>query len=326
MVDFARLNKVRRAIETDYDSWTGEEEKSACMAYAPFHVAMKQILELPVPRRDEPVAVSGEIDTERKTKMTYGNGYQGGYAEDHYGRMDNAKEIGERDPFIDEGPHRLCVLSIIEYLHQQKGPTVRITFEVLASQKHAVGSRVCKLYFLTKPSKFASQTTDSDRFADFVKKLKGITNPQHPVGKDCRTLLKDRAAEQLARGMVIDAMGVNTSKNPQKPWVEVYWNTVEQTPETIGGHRRRVEGTPGLLPAAFAPAQQTQYAQQPQNGYQQPGGYGSGQQQYQQPMPPAQPPAAPPQQGAPQGGFLSQVPGFAPPQGGNNGGNTGGGW
>ncbi len=323
MVDFARLNKVRRAIETDYDSWLGEEKPSAARTDK-FLPAMIAILRMPVSPWNDPGCVSGEIDTERKTKMSYGNGYQGGYAEDHYGRMDNAKEIGERDPFIDEGPHRLCVLSIVEYMHQQKGPTVRITFEVLASQKHAVGSRVCKLYFLTKPSKFASQTTDSDRFADFVKKLKGITNPNHPVGKDCRTLLKERVNEQLARGMVIDAMGVNTSKNPQKPWVEVYWTSVEQTPETIGAHRRRVEGTPGLLPAAFAPAQQTQYAQQNQQQYAPPPPQQGYQNQYQQqPMPPAQPPAQPP--AAPQGGFLSQVPGFAPPTG-NNGGNTSGGW
>ncbi len=336
MVDFWRLNHIKNVMRVDYDSRHDREVEGQTDATM-FLGAMKTILDLPVPRRDEPVAVSGEIDTERKSKMSYGNGYGqgGGYGEDHYDRLNRTKEIGERDPFIGEGPHRLCVLSISEYPHKEKGPTVRITFEVLQSKVHAQGSRVTKLYFITKPAKWESQTNDGDRFADFVKKLKGVTDPNYPVGQDCRKLLKERVLDQLARGMIIDAMGVNTSKKLDKPFVEVYWTSVAQTNEQIAEQRRRVESVPGLIPQAGqqqGPASQQGYGQtQPQQQYAQP------------PMPPQQqqwqqPPAAPPQQqyaqppqmpaaapAAPQGGFLSQVPGFGGnPQGGGNGGQ--GGW
>lgn len=213
--------------------------------------------------------------------------------EDHYARMDRAKEIGERDPFIGEGPHRLCVLSIEEYMSQDKGPVARVTLEVMQSQTHKPGTRVTKLYFITKPSKFPTQTNDADRFADFIKKLKGITDPNYQVGKDCRTLLRDRAPEQLARGMAIDAMGVQASKNPAKPFVEVYWTSVPQTPEEIRSNRQRQESTPGLIVQRGAPAAQPQH------------------------LAPPQPAPAAPQQG----GFLAGVPGF----GGSGGNNSSGG-
>ena len=330
MVDFWRLNHIKNVMRVDYDSRRDREVEGQTDATM-FLGAMKTILDLPVPRRDEPVAVSGEIDTERKSKMSYGNGYGqgGGYGEDHYDRLNRTKEIGERDPFIGEGPHRLCVLSITEYMSKDKGPAVRITFEVLQSKVHATGSRVTKLYFITKPSKFESQTNDGDRCADFVKKLKGVTDPNHPVGADMRKLLKERVLDQLARGMIIDAMGVNTSKKLDKPFVEVYWTSVAQTNEQIAEQRRRVESVPGLIPQVGAPSQQgygqQQYAgpppappQQPQQWQQPPAA--PPQQQWQQP--PQMPAAAP---AAPQGGFLSQVPGFGGnPQGGGNGGQ--GGW
>ena len=209
---------------------------------------------------------------------------------------------------------------------------------MLQSKVHATGSRVTKLYFITKPAKWESQTNDGDRFADFVKKLKGVTDPNYPVGQDCRKLLKERVLEQLARGMIIDAMGVNTSKKQDKPFVEVYWTSVAQTQEQIGEQRRRVESIPGLIPQPGQPGPQQgqqQYApQQPQMGY---GNNGQGQTMPASgygppPMPPQQnyaappqmPPAAPPQQPAPQGGFLSQVPGFGGNPQGNGG--QGGGW
>ena len=335
MVDFWRLNHIKNVMRVDYDTYHGREVEGKADA-SMFLGAMKTILDLPVPKRDEPVAVSGEIDTERKTKMSYGNEY-GNYGQDHYDRLNRTKEIGERDPFIGEGPHRLCVLSIIEYPHKEKGPTVRITFEVLQSKVHATGSRVTKLYFITKPAKWESQTNDGDRFADFVKKLKGVTDPNYPVGQDCRKLLKERVLEQLARGMIIDAMGVNTSKKQDKPFVEVYWTSVAQTQEQIGEQRRRVESIPGLIPQPGQPGpqqgpQQQQYAppqgqqQYPQQQQYAPQNYAAAPQQppQQNYAPPAQPGVVPQTQTAPQGGFLSQVPGFGGNPQGNGG--QGGGW
>lgn len=189
--------------------------------------------------------------------------------DDYYARMDNTKPVDSRDPFIGEGPHRLAVLSIEEYQHKEKGPAAKVLFEVLKSGAHALGSRVTKLYFLTRPSKFPNQINDGDRFADFVRKLKSAP-VGHPIGQDCRALLRDRAAEHLARGMVIDAMGTNTGGKvspvtglKSKDWVEVYWTSVPQTREEISANRARIESTPGLLPAPVQTQPVVQPVQQP---------------------------------------------------------------
>ncbi len=169
-----------------------------------------------------------------------------------YGRLDYAKEVNHRDPFIGEGRSKLVVHELVPFSHTTHGPSVRCTFEVVASECHPVGSRVCTLWFLVKPSKFPNQPNDSDRFADFVKRLKG-SPVGHPVGRDCAALLRDRVAEQLARGMVIDVFGVNTSKNAAKPYIDTNWATVAQTPDEIRASRARLDAASPLAPVA-APA------------------------------------------------------------------------
>lgn len=192
--------------------------------------------------------------------MTWQNGNQ----DDVYGRLNNTKDIGfERHPFIGEGDHKLVVISLEEFNHAQHGPSVRATFEVMESQTHQQGTRVVKLWNLTKPSKFpATQENDSDRFADFCRKLKGAPKG-HPIGNDIRVLMKERAAEQLARGMLIKARGANTAKQDKKPWVEVYWENIAQSPEQIASWRTRIENRNYTTPApspAVAPVLQTSSA------------------------------------------------------------------
>lgn len=264
----------------------------------------------------------------------YGNnGYGQGYGQqqmgDFYDRYDNTRPVGGvRDPFIASGPHELAVISITESgpdprsPSAKKGPKVTITFEVLQSQAHRPGSRVVKFYYVTEPSRFPGGTTDADRFADFIKKLKNIKDPNHRIGQDIRTLLRDRAAEQLARGMRIRAQG--SEPKGAKGFVEVYWEAIDQTPQEIAQHRQRIESTPGLVPGGGAAPAQQGYGQQ--GGYQPPQGYAAPQQAPQGYAPQA-PPTPPQPQGAPQqpaqgGGFLSQIPGFGQgPQGGNQGGS-----
>ena len=217
--------------------------------------------------------------------MTYGQGFQ----EDVYGRLDNTKEVNTRAPFIAEGKSRLMVLNLEPFTHTTHGPSVRCTFEVIQAERMAPGTRCCKLWNLTKPSKFVSQTNDADRFADFVKKLKG-SPVGHPVGRDCAALLRDRVVEQLARGMVIEAYGVNTSKKSDKPYVDVNWTTMPQTADEIRARRQALDAQAQPAPAAQVAPAPAVYAAQPV----------------------AQPP---------QGGFLANLP----PAGGS-GGNQGGGW
>ena len=187
--------------------------------------------------------------------MYNGNGYGNGYGqgpqgyniqEDYYARG-NATKVGagvDRDPFIEDGTHRLALMELFEYNGGEKGPIVKGRFLVLQSAVHPVGSVVCKLWFLTKPAKFQNGTTDADRFADFALKLKGVDpqkNPGYPIGNDIRTLLKVRAAEQPARGTVIDCKGV---KNKKGTWIEIYWNHVEQSPEQVVQMRQQIDSNP----------------------------------------------------------------------------------
>lgn len=169
--------------------------------------------------------------------------------EDVYARMNNTKTIQDRDPFIGEGKHRLVVRHLAPFNHTTYGESVRCTFEVLSSTNptHTPGSRVAKLWFLVKPAKFPSQPTDMDRFADFIRKIKGAPDG-YQVGPDAAVLLRDRVNEQLARGMVIDALGINTSKNADKPWIDVRWTSVPQTRDQISAMRAQLDATENAPP------------------------------------------------------------------------------
>lgn len=182
-------------------------------------------------------------------------------------RLNGAKQVQERDPFIGEGDHMLMLVNLEPFKHKQHGASVRASFEVLASPCHPVGSRVTKLWFLTKPSKFETQTNDSDRFTDFVVRMLGA-QPGTNVAQQIRSLIRDRVGDQLMRGMIIGARGSNTSKNPTKPWVEVYWTSQPQTPDQIKARRTPIDARIASAPPAQeqAPQQyapQTQYAAQP---------------------------------------------------------------
>ena len=280
-----------------------------------------------------------------------GNGYgQGnGYGpQDTYDRLNNTREIGgARFPFL-EGTGRYALCTLEEFMHTTDGPSARALFEVLecTDGKHAPGSYVVKIWKLVKPPKFQNGTTDADHFADFCRKLKNAP-VGYPIGADIRKLMKERPAEQLARGSVIDAVASpKFAKDPATKavieprrvvWVDIYWNAVQQSPPDIAAMRQRLEqkGIPDtgakpqqapmqqgygqpMQPQYTAPVQ-PQYAPPAQQGYGQPM-----QPQYNGTVPgaPVQPaPAAPPQ-----GGFLAQIPPNGPqgPQGGNNG--NGGTW
>ena len=180
-------------------------------------------------------------------------------------RLDNTKPVRERDPFIGEGDHLLMVVEVQPFMHKTDGPSVRASFEVLASVCHAIGSRVTKIWKITKPSKFESQETDADKFADFVRKLLGGQQGEQ-VGPKIRALIRERVGDQLARGMIIGARGSNTSKKADKPWVEVYWTFAHQSQDEIKMRRAALDQKAPLMPqqAALPPAQ-PQYAPQTPN-------------------------------------------------------------
>ncbi len=201
--------------------------------------------------------------------MSYGN--QG--PQDTYDRLNNARQITNRDPYIEKGNHTLAVESLEEFQHET-GPAVRATFEVLESTAHAIGSRVATVWFLNKPTPKPGMVSDADRFADFCVKLKGAP-AGYPIGADIRVLLKTRASEQLARGMVIKVNGVEkVAKTTGKSYTMCYWTNVVQSPQDILALRQRIEAKMGPAPQAQA-----------QPAY-----------------------VAPAPAGVPQGGFLANVP------------------
>jgi hypothetical protein len=272
----------------------------------------------------------------------YGQGPQ-----DTYDRLNNARQITNRDPYIEVGTHKLAVISLEEFQHDT-GPAIRARFEVLESTAMRPGTTCGAVWFLTKPAPKQGMVTDSDRFADFCMRLKGAP-AGYPIGNDIRVLLKERANDQLARGMVITAVGINkVAKTTGKAFTVVHWNNVPQDNAQIAQMRMSIEqrglanqnapapqtGGPAQLGYAQPQGAPQGYAQQPPQGrppqgyqqpmqpqYGQPQGAAPGftpppQQGYGQPQQPMQP------QGVPPGGFLGNVP----PQGGNNGNGGQGGW
>lgn len=257
--------------------------------------------------------------------------YQGGYGGgDVYDRLNNTKPVGgARFPFIEDGRHKLALVTLEEFTHSSDGPSARALWLVLESNKHAPGSYVVKIYKLVRPPKFPNGKTDADEFADLCRKLKGAPEG-YPIGPDIRVLMKERVREQLARGTVIECTGI---PNKNRTWTNLYWNAVQQTPADIAAMRAKIEqqGVPTTGNDAPQMPQQNQYQGAPhpaqmQQQYpaQTQGQYAPPQQQYQQqpmqsPVPQQQAPVAAPQQG----GFLAQLPPQGNPQGG---GNTGGTW
>lgn len=256
-------------------------------------------------------------------------------------RLDNTKPVDVKDPFIAEGDHVLDVIEVTPFGHTKHGPSAKAIFEVVESKVHPIGTRVVKMWFLKRPSMWPNQPTDSDRFADFVRKLIGADDPNTQVGQQCAALLRDRVPDQIARGMRLRAYGINTSKNPAKPFTDVRWTAVPQTQPEIVQRRAAMDakfgqwtpyhqGAPQQAPAAYAPPQMPpQYAQQPPQGYGAPAPVTHPAGQWQQPQYPPQPMAPPPgmqyqqpaqpgvvQQSttapavAPGSPLLSQIPGF----------------
>jgi hypothetical protein len=328
MVDFHRLNHIRHVIETDYNSWSDVEvaSEAKCNRY---EMIMAQILALPVSAYVEPAPVCGEIEAPPKAKKETnmwnqnGNGQGNGNSNDVYDRLNNAKQLTNRDPYVEAGTHTLAVVTLEEFQHET-GAAVRGTFLVLESTSMKPGTACAEVWMLQKPAPKVGMTTDSDRFADFCCRLKGAP-AGYAIGPDIRTLLRDRGAEQLARGMVIRCVGiVKVSETTGKSYTVKNWSNIEQTPQAIAGMRQKIESQPGLVKAprtqngypntqngqAMQGPPQSPYAQ-PQNAYAPPQAYPQPQQQQSVSQAP---------QGVPPGGFLANVP----PQG-NNGGNPQGG-
>jgi hypothetical protein len=257
-------------------------------------------------------------------------------AYDDFDSFNGTKDQQERDPFIQDGDHLLLVIAVEPFDSQEHGPSARVTFEVVESPVHPIGSRVVRLFNYTKPPYKPGMLTDKDRLATFVRKAQGL-NEGAQTGHIFKALLRDRVNEQLMRGILVKARGVGNVSQKEKKlaaaegrapkvYVDVFFNTVNQTEQDVMARRRQIDAK--IAGSAQAPAPQQGYGQAPQQFQQQPQGYGAPQgapapqQGYGQgPAPqqggyPQQGYGQAPQQPAPQHGY-GYGPGPAPaPQGG----------
>lgn len=248
-------------------------------------------------------------------------GNQPAQFDDVLARLDQTKPVVERDPFIGSGQHDSLIVMAIEMYNDQKwGKSVRASFEVEKSTLHPAGSRVVKIWNLFKPSKFPSQATDADQFAQFVCVLQGLPEGQHAAA--CRTILKSRAeggnAEaQPARGARIRASGFEVGKVNERGqrYVRVQWatfagqdgNMVAQTRAQLDAKSPYQEPAPQNYAQPDPRAQQYQAAGSPTAVAPQNPQAQQFVQQYQQ-APQGYAPAPTQPTAPPAGGFLAMLP------------------
>lgn len=272
-------------------------------------------------------------------------------------RIDNSKQVVNYEgEYFGPGDHLVMVTKLETEgtgPNNADGPKAKVYFEVVNTnaqpykamknsgpntpfvetemKPHKIGDVLVRIYKLTKPAPKPSMLSDSDQFAELVRKLSGAPAGTN-VTQFSRALLIERRDEQLLRGMLVMAHG---RLNKKGTYVNVAWDTVPQTQQEIAARRAALDAKVVAGPAApQAPAApQPQFQQQPmqpQPGYgpmpeQQIQGapnpmyYPNAPQAPQQPwqaQPQAQPQYAPPA-AAPQptptqqpGALLSQIPGF----------------
>lgn len=253
-----------------------------------------------------------------------GNGQQNyGYdpVEAALQRLDGATRTPTtREPYMGVGNQELDIISIEPFNHTTHGPSARAIFDVVSSDSHRPGERVAQTWNLVKPPPKPGMITDGERFADFVRKVRGMPDGT-PMGRDIRALLKERTGEQLARGVRIKAFGVNKGKDG-KTFVVPSWTHVPQDPNEIAQRRAAIEAKLGAQQQAPAQPQYSPQAQQFVQQYQQQPQVLAAPPPHLAPQPVQYAPQPQAQQYAPQppaptgtGTLLSQIPGTPPKPG-----------
>lgn len=225
------------------------------------------------------------------------------------GLLNGTKPVNDREPLIGMEKGTGIILQIDPFQHPEKGFACRariLVHESSGPEAHPAGTVVCSLWFLERRPKFASQTADSDRFADFLAKVTDCTDATK-IPQWGGAVLQHRVGDQLLRGYVVKFEGRNVAKAGKAQYVVPSWSTVPQTAEQVTAWRRSLDGT---HPVQVRQMQQqvsspaaTSSAAAPQNYGQAPSAYP----QQPQSQPQMYPQVAPIQQAQPQ-----QAPATAP--------------
>lgn len=242
------------------------------------------------------------------------------------GMLTDTKPVNDREPLIGLERGTGIILQVDPFQHEKHGFSARariLVHESTGVEAHAAGSVVCAIWMIERRTEYPGQTSDKDRFADFLAKLCDSTDKVKNAQLGGAVLVH-RVPDQLLRGMVIKFEGVgsisrgkgvpairlscNSSSDEirslsaqynKSPFVAPMWSTVQQTAEQVTAWRRSLDQS---HPVQVRQAQQMQAPQ----------GYGYGQPAVAYPNAPhaaAQPQYAPPQYGQPQ---AAQPQGYAP--------------
>ena len=195
----------------------------------------------------------------------YGNSNQ-----DIINRLNQAKPVEDRDPFLKEGQYTLCVQNFGEFHSKKHGPAVGGNFVVVQSTnpEHQPGSRAFNAFYVNRAPSFPGDQQELDRLVNFCGTLKGATDMPACVQASREMLDPEFQGRQLARGTLITCtVTKGTSAKTGKAFYEKAWAHVpNQTPEQRASYRAKVESAPGFqeFVARQAPAPQpapAQYAQ-----------------------------------------------------------------
>jgi hypothetical protein len=161
-----------------------------------------------------------------------------------HSKMNATKPVKERAEYIyiGDGHHKLVCQLVEPYVSKTRGDSIRAVFTVLESDTYAKGTVVSKAWECSGLSKFPGGETDLDRFAYFVRKMIGAPD-EYLALAEATAVGHDRVAEQLFRGMLIEATGTTKVSAAGKPWTTIWWKSTNQTQAEIAARRTQLDET-----------------------------------------------------------------------------------
>jgi hypothetical protein len=246
MVDFARVNHLTDVFKHDYDDGRGNYSGNT-IDHIPgsFIGASLAILRLPVPTWTDPGTVSGEIDRSKGKSMSQ-----------VLGRIDAAKKVEDRYPFLPDGTHEVVVLRVYEWDSTDHGASVGGEFLCLNSTGGAVPGQVyANLWMTSRKPNFKGDTQELDRFVDFAGKAASVGDDLNAAKWNAKQMMEHQDT-QPARGIRLkvhcatkeqtEGKGANKrvkldNNGKPKTFSTRVWESIPQTAEDVVSAREEVD-------------------------------------------------------------------------------------
>jgi hypothetical protein len=257
---FARLNEIARIIRTDFDTWVDEERPSEAFLPLRWNSIALKILALPVPVRDEPEPVAGEINTERtKEEMpmtTPLDDMFGGFDDD----LDPNAAKNDR-PDLGRGAY---VLKRYYPKNTKKKGDILVA-ELLVVKAPDGGQKkpgdMVSLAWFVNESDMVKRRYERARASGFVRALLGLPE-KGPDGKPFNSgphAMKLAHETQPGTGLLLI---INAEPNGEYRNYR-FENVPGQTPEKIKANRERITAVSTFTPTTAAPVEPPSVAAPP---------------------------------------------------------------